>query len=428
MSRVVVIGAGLAGLVAANRLADTGCDVVLLHQGLGGLQSGQGTIDIFGYNPGRVTNPIKAVAAETRRRVPAGSLSHPYKALGVKAVRVGVEYLKQVLPELLVGSVESNYQLPTAVGAIRPTCLAQPSMVAGDVAADLELAIVGFEQLKDFNPELVAQNLNRTELAGGGRVNARHLLLEFRARQGPLGSPREGELDSSALSYARAFDDRRYRVLFAKTLAPKLAQGETVGLPAVLGLQDPNAWADLAELLGHAVFEIPLPPPSVPGIRLNQALTARALSLGVRTVPGVRVLGFAVEAGRVVSVRTQPGVATRDYRGAAFVLATGGFEAGGLAMDSYGSITETLFELPLVGLQNQSLQADYWGDQPLFNCGLQVDAQLRPIGASGEPVYANLHAVGGILAGSSGWRDKSGDGVAVASAVAAADAIAKELA
>jgi glycerol-3-phosphate dehydrogenase subunit B len=427
MSRVVVIGAGLAGLVAANRLADTDHEVVLLHQGVGGLQSGQGSIDVFGYSPARVTNPIKAVLGETRRRVPPDGRRHPYRQLGTKTVRESLSYLQKILPELLVGKLEANFQLPTAVGAIRPTCLAQPSMIAGDVVADQRLVIVGFQQLKDFNAELIAQNLNRTELPGGGRVSARALTLEFRARRGAPGGATEGEIDSSGLSYARAFDDPHYRALFAKTLVPKLEDTEVVGFPAVLGLTELNAWAELAELLGHPVFEIPLPPPSIPGIRLDQALTARAISLGVRTVPGARVLDYGGEAGRIVSVRTQPGAGVRDYHGDAFVLATGGFEAGGLALDSFGKISETLFGLPVVGQTQAPFHSDYWADHPLFNCGLAVDDRRRPISPDGEAIYTNLYAAGGILAGSSGWRDKTGDGVTVASAVAAADAIAEEL-
>lgn len=48
-----------------------------------------------------------------------------------------------------------------------------------------------------------------------------------------------------------------------------VAVGETVGLPAVLGLDDHGAWAEIAEQVGAKVFEILLPPPSVPGMRLT---------------------------------------------------------------------------------------------------------------------------------------------------------------
>ena len=39
MSRVVVIGAGLAGLLAAGRLVQGGAEVILIGFGIGGLQS-----------------------------------------------------------------------------------------------------------------------------------------------------------------------------------------------------------------------------------------------------------------------------------------------------------------------------------------------------------------------------------------------------
>ena len=87
-----------------------------------------------------------------------------------------------------------------------------------------------------------------------------------------------------------------------KHVSLEVAQGEIVGLPAVLGLKDANAWRDVAERLGHQVFEIPLPPPSIPGMRLNEALTARATAAGVRLVPGVRTITFRAADGRIAAV------------------------------------------------------------------------------------------------------------------------------
>lgn len=418
MSRVVVIGAGLAGLTAASRLAAGGVDVTVVSKGIGGLQLGQGTIDVLGYTPDRVTNPLLTLAAIASSRP-----QHPYAVIGAAGVHAGIEYLKGLLgAELLVGDAETNYQLPTAVGAIRPTCLVPPSMVAGHLKADAKLVIVGLQRLKDFQPKLVAQNLARTPLPDGGHVAARHLSIDVAAR--------DGEVDSSGLTYARAFDDPAFRVRFADALLPLLAEGEIVGLPAVLGLNDLTAWSDLADKLGHPVFEIPLPPPAVPGMRLNAALTAKAKAAGVRMVPGSRTVSFRAADGAIKGVSVAAAGTPREFTADAFLLAAGGFESGALAMDSHGTVTETLFGLPLAGLDAAPLvHGDYWGaEQPLFRVGVRVGPDMRVLDNNFAVVHNNLYAAGGIIGGSSRWAEKSGDGIALGSAVLAADSILKELA
>lgn len=418
MSRVVVIGAGLAGLAAATRIAAGGAGVTLLSKGIGGLQLGQGTIDVLGYSPDRVTNPLLTLSAIASARP-----EHPYSSIGAAGVQTGIDYLKGLLgPDLLVGDAEANYQLPTAVGAIRPTCLASPSMVAGHVNENLKLVIVGIRRIKDFHPTLVAQNLARTTLPDGGRLAARAVSVDVPAR--------EGEVDSSGLTYARVFDDPGFRARFADALRPLLAEGETVGLPAVLGLNDLTAWSDLAEKLGHAVFEIPLPPPAVPGMRLNQALIAKAKAAGVRMVPGSRTVGFRSADGAVRAVSIASAGAQREFTADAFLLAAGGFESGALAVDSYGIVTESLFGLPLAGIGSEPLvHGDYWGpEQPLFRVGVRVGRDMRVLDEAGDVVHSNLFAAGGIIGGSSRWAEKSGDGIALGSAVLAADSILEELA
>ena len=418
MSRVVVIGAGLAGLTAASRLAEGGAEVTLLSKGIGGLELGQGTIDVLGYSPDRVTNPVLTLSAL------ASSLpGHPYAAIGAAGVHAGVGYLKGLLgPELLVGDAEANYQLPTAVGAIRPTCLVSPSMVAGHANPGLKLVIVGLRRLKDFPPKLIAENLARTTLPDGGRLTARHLSIDVAAR--------ENEVDSSGLTYARAFDDPAFRSSVAAMLRPLLQDGETVGLPAVLGLNDLTAWSDLAEKLGHPVFEIPLPPPSVPGMRLNHALIAAAKAAGVRMVPGSRTVGFRETDGVIKGVSIAAAGAPREFKADVFLLAAGGFESGALELDSYGTVSETLFGLPLAGLDGGPLvHGDYWGpEQPLFRVGVRVGGDMRVLDGAGLVVHPNLYAAGGVIGGTSRWSEKSGDGIALGSAVLAADSILKEMA
>ncbi|GAA1376006.1 glycerol-3-phosphate dehydrogenase subunit GlpB [Luteococcus sanguinis] len=411
MSDVVVIGAGLAGLSAALRLRQAGLTVTLLTKGLGGIQLGQGTVDVLGYTPTRVNEPLQALDSFV-----ADNPEHPYAVLGVEGVRTGVHWLADVLgAEQLTGSVDRNVLLPTAVGALRPTALVPPSMAAGAAEAGKKYCFVGIRQLKDFYPQLVADNLNRTELPDGGRVTARHAMIDFEAR---------AEADSNALTIARALDDPAQRERFAKAVRAVVSEAETVGLPAVLGTT-PELWKDLAERIGAPVFEVPLPPPSVPGIRQNTALVHAVKDARVRFVNGTRAFTARYEGDRLAGVTIEGTGHHQEYTADEFILATGGFESGGLLLDSHNTLSETVLGLPVHGGSVADMvHGDYWGhDQPLFKAGLRVDDQMRVLGTDGQVAHPNVRAAGGVLAGAQRWTEKSGEGIAVASAIRAADSI-----
>jgi len=413
MSDVVVVGAGLAGLVAALRLRQAGAEVTLVTKGLGGLQLSQGTVDVLGYTPDRVVQPYVALPGYV-----AAHPAHPYATIGVDAVRAGVGYLRETLPDLLAGDGETNVLLPTAVGALRPTLLAQPSMLA-PLTDGTKVVVVGLAQLKDFQPELVAGNLARATLPGGGRLTARAARVDLPARS--------GEADSSALRYAQALDDRSYRARFVAVVKQAIEPGETVLLPAVLGLNDPGVAAAISEGLGAPVVEVALVPPSVPGMRLNQALTQRVKDARVRLVLGSKVIGHETDGDRLTSLTVGTTGHPRQFAADRFVLAPGGFESGALELDSYGIVRETTLGLPVHGVIDDLIHGDYWGpDQPLFRCGVAVDEQMRPQRLEGGPVLTNLHAAGGLLAGATRWAEKSGEGIALGSAMRATDAILEE--
>jgi glycerol-3-phosphate dehydrogenase subunit B len=58
----------------------------------------------------------------------------------------------------------------------------------------------------------------------------------------------------------------------------------------------------------------------------------------------------------------------------------------------------------------------FLGDHPLGAAGVRVDAELRPVDASGAPLAANLRCVGGLLAGHDPIAEGSREGVALATA------------
>ena len=57
----VVLGAGVAGLTAAARLAEGGARVCVLAKGVGSTHLAPGTVDVLGYVPERVDEPAGAL-------------------------------------------------------------------------------------------------------------------------------------------------------------------------------------------------------------------------------------------------------------------------------------------------------------------------------------------------------------------------------
>jgi len=400
MKNVTVIGAGLAGLLTATALAKRDFAVTCVYAGVGGLVLQPGVADVFGYGPELVASPMKAVAK--------ASAPHPYAVIGEKATAAGVELLRELAgPKLLVGDADVNVCLPTAVGAWRPTCLYPPSMAAG-VKAPEKLVIVGLRGLRDFNPALIAGNLG---------ADVRSAMVDV--APGPGGV--------IPLAYARYFDTAEGQQALVDALKEVVQDGETVGLPAVLGLENLDAWRQIEDALGQPVFEIPLPPPSLPGWRLNNALVKAATAAGVRFWRGSKVVEVVREGGVVTGVVVESAGHDSVIACDALVLAVGGLAGGGLVVDDNQVISEPLLGLPLAGVGDEPFNDDPLTPQPMWLVGASVDAGMHPHDGSGKVLYPNLFAVGGLLAGSVRWNEKTTQGIAAGSAFAAAEAIAEEL-
>jgi glycerol-3-phosphate dehydrogenase subunit B len=412
MHDAVVVGGGLAGLTAALRLAQEGKRIVVVAKGVGATNLTGGTIDVLGYAPVRVESPRRAIPELVEQRP-----DHPYARLDLDLVERSLSWLcEAVRPLGYTGGLDENLLLPSAVGAERPTALAPASMVAGDLRDHPRVLVAGFRALKDFYPAYVADNLVTAGYA------ARATVLDA--------NPRPGEADVNGLVYAAALDaDAEFRRRLGEQLAAAARPGESIGLPAILGVEDaPAVWSEVQERAGVPVFEIPTLPPSVPGRRIHLLLASALRDAGGRVIVGAVAVGAESTNGRLDAVVVQDAARRRPYRAGAFVLATGGVASGGLELELDGSVREPVLGLPVAGVPDgRPFAPGYLDSQPFARAGLTVDGELRPVDVDGRVVFDNVHAVGAMLGGAEPWREKSGDGISLASGIRAAEAIAERL-
>jgi|HubBroStandDraft_4_1064222.scaffolds.fasta_scaffold03504_4 glycerol-3-phosphate dehydrogenase subunit B len=409
----VVIGAGLAGLTAALRLTEQGQRVLVVARGVGATHLAPATVDVLGYlGENRIEDPASSVAT-----LVASSGDHPYAHIAADQLATALNWFSARAGALgYVGGLERNLLLPTALGVPKPSALAPRTMSGGDLTAGGRFVFVGLKGFKDFHPTLIADNLAGARLPAP--VAARALELEL---------PPGRRVDMSGRVIAGQFDNERLSEWLIAALKDRVEPDERIGVPAVLGLRRADdTWRELETRLERTVFEVSTLPPSIPGIRLFDALASALRAGGTRMVLGVRAVGARTSDARIEAVDVANATGTVSHATDAVVLASGGFASGGLELDSFGATHETVFDLPLIGVPDTGrvrFAPAYFDAQPLSAAGVGIDDLLRPVDAKGHPVYANLHAAGAILGGAVPWKEKSGTGISVATGYAAAGAI-----
>lgn len=421
---LLVIGAGLSGLMAAHTAAQAGLRVRVVAKGLGAMHWAAGTVDVLGYTAEEPAKPVKR-PLDAIQALSHAHPEHPYALLGAHQVQAALDSFKTLAPYAGAATAGENLLLPSAVGALRPTFLAPQAQLAGDASRAEPMLIVGFQGLRDFYPELIAENLAKQGL----RARAASLPLSLLADKS----------DRNNVHLAQALDDKARRARLGNELKRLAQPGERIGLPAILGLDDhAAALDDLQAAAGAPLFEIPTLPPSVPGMRLFKALRARLWSMGVRVDAGMEAIGASAmaaangAAGSVQWVETLTSSRPLKHRAKSFLLATGGILGGGFDSDHTGHIWETVFGLPLTIPQHryQWFRPEFMNPagHPVFQGGVAVDGRMQPVDAAGAAVYGNLWAAGGALAGVDPIQQHSLEGIAIATGVAAAQAIVRTMA
>jgi len=396
--------------MAAEAAQSQGARVLILARGMGSLPLTSGCIDGLGYFPGDsmvpLSSPLSALA-----QLCSNHPQHPYAKVGSERILSALAHFQDICRSMgmpYTGNFASNFLLPTSVGTFHPTCLIPETVKGGDLSISGSVFLLGLEGFRDFSPYFAAENLNILYCRG-------KIASSFRA--GVLGRPDLAGKAINSLTLAKAFDEECFREKFARQARPFLHPGDKLGVPAVLGFHSSlEAWTDLEEKMGTQVFEVPTPPPSVPGIRLYNLLKIHLQGRGVRQVVGPRLLKPNVQFRRLEGFSLGDSKGSPVYKASAFVLATGKFVGGGLDSER-GRIYETLLGLPV----RYPLDRKRWFNprllaargQPFNEFGVEVDENLQPVDLRGQVVHSNLFAAGGIIAHADSMSEKSGGGIAI---------------
>src|SRR5690606_8538931 len=250
---VIVIGAGLAGLMAAVHAVNAGARVRLIAQGWGQQMVTPGWLSVCDRAEDDVIAEVRGYAALHPE--------HPYGRAGDDAMVAGLESFRSAaeavgLPYAQRKKDGHNMRLITLLGGVQRAMIAPRGIAAGDLTDHHgPLLLVGFAGWRDFYAEMTAANLRRQG------IDAHALAVEL--------PDQDRWWDLWPGDLARHFDAAPFREMIARQVAPHVAGVARVGFPAVLGMAEhPHVLDDLARQIGRPVFEIPTLPASTAGVRL----------------------------------------------------------------------------------------------------------------------------------------------------------------
>ncbi len=412
-SDVLVVGAGFSGLVAALCAAQRGKSVRLLSQGAGTLPISSHCIDLLGYT---ANNTL--IADDPWDALETLPQEHPYRIIGKKNIRLAFSFLKQLseqhrwpfIPLHPEGKLR-NCLLPTIMGTLRPSYFAPSAFALQQLEQAKQVLIAGIQGLYECQPALIATQLRRYSQYSPKEFS--EVLL-----QPPFVS--KGASSLSTLDMAHFIDTEKGLRWLIETLQVHVSQDsyQAILLPPICGTK---ASMDLMERLtgelSCAVVEMLSPPPGVGGLRLRNLLLEAIKPLGIRHVENATVSGAVGEHNTCKALVVSGKDGERYYKARNFIIATGGLLGGGIFTEP-GKARESIFHLPLAIPE----ETEQWSDPAVFGShlfarmGVMVNNRLNPVNAQGQTLLTNVHFIGRSLGGYDPVTEKSGNGVALASA------------
>lgn len=399
MTHLIIVGGGLTGLFASIVAADRGAKVTTVFRGRGGLSISHGCLDVLDRSA-------------PSRSLPLLPEQHPYQLAGKTHLKDAISKFRDLMLHAdypFSGKLSKSMPILTALGSIKRTSFAPSGITRGNLNSGGPIVLGNFNGFRDFYPQMI----RKQALKSGVKI-AKVIDL-------PLLEPPDRR-DAYSTDYALLFEDSGWREEIIRMWRPLLPGVRRIGLPAVLGLLNhSDIHEELEGSLGIEIFEIPTLPPSVPGLRIERILLRQAQALGARLIEGVGVIGRIdgrSRGKRVSGVVLHSTGRTIQLDADVVLLATGGILNGGLVAQQDHRIRESVFDLPVLHPNNRSdwVGLSLFHRQAYASAGVRVNSHMQPLGLDEKPMFKNLYAAGGLLAGSDRSLEGSRQGIDLATA------------
>lgn len=408
----IIIGGGLAGLICGLRLQKAGQNCAIVSSGQSALHFSSGSFDLLGRLPDGtiVDKPLEAMESLGE--------NHPYSIIGKEKVAAYAAEAPKMLKDLgigVTGDASANSWRITPTGERKPSWLTLDDctpLASRDSKIGDKILIVNILGYLDFNTKFLADSFEKQNSVC--RISSIKLDEMERLRKNPS--------EMRASNIARVMDREEVWIKAAEQIKGMIKDEDTVVLPAVFGLKDPSVPEKIRKSIGVKTMFVATMPPSVPGIRTQMTLKAEFEKAGGRFLLGDTVTDAVFgQDGKIESIETANFGDIRMYADN-FVLATGSFFSKGM-IATPEKVYEPVFGIDLTfgDKREDWFDRNFWNRQDYISYGAKVNSSLNP-SIDGMTIN-NLYVAGSLLGGSNTLYEGSGGGIAIISAMAAADAI-----
>lgn len=405
-----VIGSGIAGLTAAIYSQSHGKRTVLISQGQSAMHFASGSFDVLSRLPdgAPVSHPFLSMQTLFQQRP-----THPYHRVGIEGVRASLTWFCEMLAScgvpLTHQADDANHYRITALGTLKPTWLSQPYVYQHRKAVPFKrVVVVSVKGYRDFSPQMIRDNLTLHPDFATTPIESALITL-------PVQPTRNHNWRALDLAHQLRIEQNWQH--WCESLNALATPDDLVVIPAILGNGDGLVQlGTLHKTTGLTFNEVAAMPPSLLGIRIEEALTREFRRLGGTLLRGDCVTGGEFEYNKLISLSTSH-LGNTKIHAEHFMMATGSYFSQGLKAQ-YHNISEPVFGLEMDSSYQQGAwyQNRFAGNHahPFIAFGVKTDANLHPY-RDGK-IVSNLYCCGAMLANYDPVFEGCGGGVAIATA------------